>query len=87
MTWARWWTRSASATACAWPTKYRYRLDPLGGEHMADLYSSFDVLCNPAMARASGCRCSEAAACGVPAIVTDFTPMSEVCGGGLEGRL
>jgi glycosyltransferase involved in cell wall biosynthesis len=62
--------------------QYRYRLAPPGGEHMADLYSSFDVLLNPAMGEGFGLPVLEAAACGVPSIVTDFTAMSEVCGPG-----
>ncbi len=49
---------------------------------MADLYSSFDVLMNPAMGEGFGLPVLEAQACGVPAIVTDFTAMSEVCGAG-----
>jgi glycosyltransferase involved in cell wall biosynthesis len=59
--------------------QYRYRLHPEGPEHMADLYSSFDVLLNPAMGEGFGLPVLEAAACGVPSIVTDFTAMSEVC--------
>jgi glycosyltransferase involved in cell wall biosynthesis len=62
--------------------QYRYRLDPEGPEHMADLYSSFDVLLSPSMGEGFGLPVLEAAACGVPSIVTDFTAMSEVCGAG-----
>jgi glycosyltransferase involved in cell wall biosynthesis len=49
---------------------------------MADVYSSLDVLLNPAMGEGFGLPVLEAQACGVPAIVTDFTAMSEVCGAG-----
>jgi glycosyltransferase involved in cell wall biosynthesis len=59
--------------------QYRYRLDPEAPEHMADLYSSFDVLLSPSMGEGFGLPVLEAAACGVPSIVTDFTAMSEVC--------
>jgi len=62
--------------------QYHYRFDPLPPEHMVDLYSSFDVLVNPAMGEGFGLPVLEAQACGVPAIVTDFTAMSEVCGAG-----
>jgi glycosyltransferase involved in cell wall biosynthesis len=62
--------------------QYHYRFDPLPPEHMVDLYSSFDVLMNPAMGEGFGLPVLEAQACGVPAIVTDFTAMSEVCGAG-----
>ena len=44
--------------------------------------ASFDVLLNPAMGEGFGLPVLEAQACGVPAIVTDFTAMSEVCGAG-----
>ena len=62
--------------------QYRYQFDPEPPEHMADVYSSFDVLLNPAMGEGFGLAVLEAQACGVPAIVTDFTAMSEVCGAG-----
>jgi glycosyltransferase involved in cell wall biosynthesis len=62
--------------------QYRYQYDPEPPEHMADVYSSFDVLLNPAMGEGFGLTVLEAHACGVPAIVTDFTAMSEVCGAG-----
>ena len=54
---------------------------------MADVYSSLDVLLNPAMGEGFGLPVLEAQACGVPAIVTDFTAMSEVCGAGWKVRL
>jgi glycosyltransferase involved in cell wall biosynthesis len=62
--------------------QYRYRFDPLPPQHMADLYSAFDVLLNPAMGEGFGLPVLEAQACGTPAIVTDFTAMPEVCGAG-----
>ena len=62
--------------------QYRYTFDPLPGDQMADLYSAFDVLLNPAMAEGFGLTVLEAQACGVPAIVTDFTAMREVCDAG-----
>jgi glycosyltransferase involved in cell wall biosynthesis len=64
------------------PDQYRYQFDPFPPGHMADVYSSFDVLVNPAMGEGFGLPVLEAHACGVPAIVTDFTAMSEVCGAG-----
>jgi glycosyltransferase involved in cell wall biosynthesis len=68
--------------AVAVADQYRYRFHPQPPEHMVDLYSSFDVLLNPAMGEGFGLPVLEAQACGVPAIVTDFTAMSEVCGAG-----
>jgi glycosyltransferase involved in cell wall biosynthesis len=70
------------SSAVRFADQYRYRFDPLPEEHMADLYSSLDVLLNPAMGEGFGLPVLEAQACGVPAIVTDFTAMSEVCGAG-----
>jgi glycosyltransferase involved in cell wall biosynthesis len=64
------------------PDQYRYQFDPFDDEHMADVYSALDVLLNPAMGEGFGLPVLEAQACGVPAIVTDFTAMSEVCGAG-----
>jgi glycosyltransferase involved in cell wall biosynthesis len=68
--------------AVAFADQYRYRFHPEGPEHLADLYSAFDVLLNPSMGEGFGLPVLEAQACGTPAIVTDFTAMSEVCGAG-----
>lgn len=47
-------------------------------EYMVDLYNAFDVLLNPARGEGFGVPILEAAACGTPAIVTDWTAMPEV---------
>jgi glycosyltransferase involved in cell wall biosynthesis len=60
----------------------RYLLHPFTPEEMAGIYSSLDVLVNASMGEGFGLPVLEANACGVPAIVTDFTAMSEVCGAG-----
>jgi len=49
---------------------------------MAVTYASLDVLMNASMGEGFGLTVLEAQACGVPAIVTDFTAMREVCGAG-----
>jgi glycosyltransferase involved in cell wall biosynthesis len=54
--------------------------DPLPPATMAQVYSAMDVLLNPAMGEGFGVPVLEAAACGVPSIVTDFTAMPEVAG-------
>jgi glycosyltransferase involved in cell wall biosynthesis len=64
------------------PDQYRYQFDPFPDHHLADVYCSLDVLLNPSMGEGFGLPVLEAQACGVPAIVTDFTAMSEVCGAG-----
>ena len=60
----------------------RYNYAPFTPEEMAATYSSLDVLMNASMGEGFGLTVLEAQACGVPAIVTDFTAMSEVCGAG-----
>jgi glycosyltransferase involved in cell wall biosynthesis len=62
--------------------QYRYLYEPFAPEDMAGMYSTLDVLMNASMGEGFGLTVLEAQACGVPAIVTDFTAMSEVCGAG-----
>lgn len=62
--------------------QYRYLYEPFNPEQMAGLYATFDVLMNASMGEGFGLTVLEAQACGVPAIVTDFTAMKEVCGAG-----
>ena len=62
--------------------QYRYLYDPYPPEEMAAIYASLDVLLNASMGEGFGLTVLEAQACGVPAIVTDFTAMTEVCGAG-----
>ncbi len=62
--------------------QYRYKYMPLKPAEMAAVYSSMDVLLNPAMGEGFGIPVLEAQACGTPAIVTNFSAMAEVCGAG-----
>ena len=62
--------------------QYRYLFEPFAPEEMAAIYASLDVLLNASMGEGFGLTVLEAQACGVPAIVTDFTAMREVCGAG-----
>ena len=62
--------------------QYRQAFNPLPPEKMAQVYATFDVLLNPAQGEGFGIPIIEAQACGIPAIVTDFSAMSEVCGAG-----
>jgi glycosyltransferase involved in cell wall biosynthesis len=60
----------------------RYLFNPFTPEELSATYSTLDVLLNASMGEGFGLTVLEAQACGVPAIVTDFTAMSEVCGAG-----
>lgn len=62
--------------------QYAQLFSPHSPENMALIYSSMDVLLNPAMGEGFGVPVLEAQACGVPVIVTDNTAMREVCGAG-----
>ncbi len=64
--------------------QYRVLFDPYPPEAMAAVYSAMDVLLNPSLGEGFGITVLEAQACGVPAIVTDFSAMSEVCGAGWQ---
>lgn len=58
--------------------QYRVLFDPYSSESMAKVFSTMDVLLNPAMGEGFGITPLEAQACGVPVIATDFTAMREV---------
>jgi glycosyltransferase involved in cell wall biosynthesis len=62
--------------------QYRILFKPHPPETMALLYSAMDCLLNPSMGEGFGITVLEAQACGVPAIVTEFSAMKEVCGAG-----
>lgn len=63
-------------------SQYHLLHDPYKQEDMARIISALDVLLNPSLGEGFGIPVLEAAACGVPAIVTDFTAMREVCQAG-----
>lgn len=60
----------------------RLYLNPYPEEVMAAVYSSMDVLLSPSRGEGFGIPVLEAQACGVGAIVSDFTAQPEVCGAG-----
>jgi glycosyltransferase involved in cell wall biosynthesis len=62
--------------------QYRYLYEPFAPEDMAGMYATLDVLMNASMGEGFGLTVLEAQSCGIPAIVTDFTAMREVCGAG-----
>jgi glycosyltransferase involved in cell wall biosynthesis len=62
--------------------QYSVLFKPYAPEDMAVIYSAMDCLLNPAMGEGFGLTVLEAQACGVPAIVTNFSAMKEVCQAG-----
>lgn len=64
------------------PDQDRLLLNPFGHSAMANVYNSLDVLLSPSAGEGFGIPVLEAAACGVPSIVTDFSAQAEVCGAG-----
>lgn len=60
--------------------QYRMLNDPFSAQTMGIIMSSLDCLLNPASGEGFGVPVLEAAACGVPAIVTNFSAMPEVAG-------
>lgn len=65
-----------------YPNQYSMIFAPIPAKKMACIYSAFDVLLNPSMGEGFGVPVLEANACGVPAVVTDFSAMPEVLGAG-----
>ena len=68
--------------------QYRYEHNPMPPDMLRTLYSSFDVLLATSRGEGFGITVLEAQACGVPAIVSDFSAQPEVCGAGwhVSGR-
>lgn len=64
--------------AVSWtqPDAYHFGLE---AEEMRALYCSFNVLTSVSMGEGFGIPILEAAACGIPSIVGDWTAMSELC--------
>lgn len=60
--------------------QYMLLFSPGTSQDMARVMNNFDVLCAPSAGEGFGIPIMEAAACGVPAIVTDFSAMPEVAG-------
>ncbi len=62
--------------------QYRVQLNPWNSGQMASIYSMMDVLLAASAGEGFGIPVLEANACGVPAIVTDFSAQPEVNGAG-----
>lgn len=65
-----------------WCDQYRASHFPFPAEHMANVYSSLDVLLAPSAGEGFGIPVIEAQACGTPVIVSDFSAQPELCGAG-----
>lgn len=64
------------------PDQYRILHHPFSPELMASIYGSIDVLLAASAGEGFGIPVLEAGACGIPAIVTDFSAQPDVlCGG------
>jgi glycosyltransferase involved in cell wall biosynthesis len=68
--------------ALRWCDQYRAVHFPFDPQKIAGMYSSLDVLLAPSAGEGFGIPVIEAAACGVPAIVSDFSAQPELCGAG-----
>lgn len=62
--------------------QYKAATGLYGPGHMAQVYSSIDVLLNPSLGEGFGIPIIEAQACGTPVIGTDFSAMQEVVSAG-----
>jgi glycosyltransferase involved in cell wall biosynthesis len=62
--------------------QYALKYGPYQPAQMASIYRALDVLLSPSFGEGFGIPVLEAQSCGVPAIVTDYTAMSEVCDAG-----
>lgn len=65
-------------TSILFVDQYKY-LVGLGTPYMRDVYNAMDVFLNPSLGEGFGIPIIEAQACGTPAIVTDWTSMTELC--------
>lgn len=59
----------------------------ISAEDMSHIYSAFDCLLSPSSGEGFGVPVIEAQACGVPAIVTDFTAMTNHVNQGVTGEV
>lgn len=62
--------------------QYALMYEPHSHDEMAQIYSAMDVLLAPSLGEGFGLPILEAASCGVPSIVTDWSAMPEVQGTG-----
>lgn len=60
------------------PDQYQLQCTGFDDEHMARLFSAFDVLLNPSFGEGFGIPMIEAQACGTPVITSDFSACPEV---------
>lgn len=69
------------STALAFSPEYDLAMG-LDADKMPQIFSLFDVLCNPALGEGFGVPIVEAQACGVPVVVNGCTAMPELVGHG-----
>ena len=73
-------TRLGIGPAVRWTNPYKYTIGGYTAQEMARWYSSLDLLSACTYAEGFGLPIVEAASCGVPSVVTDFSAMPQVAG-------
>jgi glycosyltransferase involved in cell wall biosynthesis len=74
--------RLGISDAVRWPDEYSYAAGLISREQLATWYQGLDVLSNCSYGEGFGLPVLEAQASGVPAVVTDCSAMTELCGAG-----
>jgi glycosyltransferase involved in cell wall biosynthesis len=68
-----------------WVDQYALKKHTINDEHMAQIYSSFDLLCATSRGEGFGLPVIEAQACGVPVIASNWTAQAELIGDTWDG--
>lgn len=72
--------KGVPAERVRWADQYAMKMQEVSDEDMAGIYSSFDVLLMTSRGEGFGVPALESLACGVPAIVSNWTAQPEILG-------